>query len=198
MQRLAGIDRRTAFFATAAAGITEMAVVATQKGADSSIVAVVAPGPGDADRGHGAVPGDAVRHARRDPRPSDVRIRCRGAAARRPARPRAVRCSAWSRPLKIPNTWLLVPARSARSSPASASGRSPCRKRCSTAAQVVIGIWLGCRFRRDSRPAAARHGFGVRRRRPSCRRRRARSPWLCRRRPACLHHQPAGGLRRRA
>ena len=40
MQRLAGIDRRTAFFATAAAGIIEMAVIAMQKGADSSIVAV--------------------------------------------------------------------------------------------------------------------------------------------------------------
>ncbi len=41
LQRLAGTDRKTAFFATAAAGLAEMAVVAHQKNADSDTVAVV-------------------------------------------------------------------------------------------------------------------------------------------------------------
>src|SRR3546814_14547039 len=41
LQKLGGVDRRTSFFATAAAGLAEMAVVAHQKAADSDTVAVV-------------------------------------------------------------------------------------------------------------------------------------------------------------
>ena len=41
LHKISGVDRKTAFFATAAAGLAEMAVVAHQKGADSDTVAVL-------------------------------------------------------------------------------------------------------------------------------------------------------------
>jgi uncharacterized protein len=41
IRRLAGIDARTAFFATSSAGVIEMALVAREKGADPSAVALV-------------------------------------------------------------------------------------------------------------------------------------------------------------
>ncbi|MBA3449412.1 MAG: AbrB family transcriptional regulator, partial [Pseudaminobacter sp.] len=41
LRKIGGVDRKTAFFATAAAGLAEMAAVAQQKGADGDTVAVV-------------------------------------------------------------------------------------------------------------------------------------------------------------
>src|SRR5690606_39635830 len=41
LRKVGGVDRKTAFFATAAAGLAEMAVVAQQKGANADTVAVV-------------------------------------------------------------------------------------------------------------------------------------------------------------
>lgn len=147
MQRLAGIDRRTAFFATAAAGIIEMAVIAMQKGADSSIVAVshlirvtliVATVPfvvtlfgtqGNVRAVEVAFGAEALALAG---------LLASGALL-----------SLVASPLKIPNTWLLVPVLLGGIVAGLGFGPFAVPKALLTVAQVVIGTWVGSRFRRD-------------------------------------------------
>lgn len=147
MQRLAGIDRRTAFFSTAAAGIIEMAVIATQKGANSSIVAVthlirvtliVATVPflvtlfgiqGDIQTTDIAFGAEAL--------PLIGLLLAGGVLGYLVA------------PLRIPNTWLLVPVIIGAVVAGFGFGPFGIPKLLLTAAQVVIGTWVGSRFRRE-------------------------------------------------
>jgi len=147
LRRLAGTDRKTAFFATAAAGLAEMAVVAHQKSADSDTVAVVhlirvtsivtivpflVTIFGE-DGGIRLTPipfrGEAIPL---------VALFVAGAAA-----------AFLVRRFKLPNTWLLVPA--AIGAIVSGLGYGPFAvpSIVLTIAQIVIGVWLGCRFRRS-------------------------------------------------
>lgn len=147
LQKLAGTDRKTAFFATAAAGLAEMAVVAHQKNADSDTVAVVhlirvtsivtiVPFLvmifGE-DGGIHLTPipfrGEAIPL---------VALFVVGAAA-----------AFLVRGLKLPNTWLLVPAAIGALVSGFGFGPFAVPSIVLTVAQVVIGVWLGCRFRRS-------------------------------------------------
>lgn len=147
MQRMGKVDSRTAFFSTAAAGVIEMSVIATQKGADSSVVAVThlvrvtliiatipflvtmfgAPGhvqqldiPFDSE----ALPLLGLLLA------SAVLAYCVA-------------------PLRIPNTWLLVPVMFGASFAVFDFGPFAVPRLLLICAQVVIGTWVGSRFRRD-------------------------------------------------
>ncbi|WP_158553205.1 MULTISPECIES: AbrB family transcriptional regulator [Mesorhizobium] len=147
MRRLAQVDRTTAFFSTAAAGIIEMAVIATQKGADSSIVAVthlvrvttiVATVPilvtlfgthGHLQQAHIPFDTEAI--------PLIGLLLVAGALGYLIA------------PLRIPNTWLMVPVLLGALVAGLGFGPYAIPRILLTVAQVVIGTWIGSRFRRD-------------------------------------------------
>lgn len=147
IRRLAALDLKTAFFATAAAGLAEMAVVAHQKGADSDTVAVV----------HlirvtsivTVVP-FLVAIFGEDGGISQVAIPFRAEAL-----PLIVLfvvaaiASYFARPLKIPNSWLLIPALTGSVVAGFGFGPYGVPSTVLIIAQIVIGIWLGCRFRRS-------------------------------------------------
>ena len=147
MERLGGIDRNTAFFATAAAGLAEMAVVAQQKGADADAVAIVhfirvvfivTMVPvlvtlfGEA--GHVAAPGPT--------RGTEAALLLALFVA-------SVCCALLARPLRMPNTWLLVPAFLGALTVASGIGGLAVPRTLLGLAQILIGTWIGCRFRRE-------------------------------------------------
>jgi membrane AbrB-like protein len=147
LRKLAGTDRKTAFFATAAAGLAEMAVVAHQKGADSDIVAVV----------HlirvttivTTVPFLVTIFAQ-DGGINIPPIPFRGEALPLLALFAAGASAAFLvRGLKLPNTWLLVPAATGALVSGFGFGPFAVPSIVLTIAQVVIGVWLGCRFRRS-------------------------------------------------
>lgn len=147
LARIGGIDRRTAFFATSAAGLAEMAVVAHRKRADADIVSVVhlirvtsivmiAPLLAAYAGTEGHVP-DA-RTALGDHLLVVILLLL------------AAGLAAWLlRSLRVPNLWLLVPAAVG----GLAAGTGLVAERLPgpllIAAQVVIGVWIGCRFRRE-------------------------------------------------
>lgn len=147
MERFGGVPRKTAFFATAAAGLAEMAVVAHQRGADSGTVALV-----HLVRVTTIVsvvpflvmllgqPGNVVL-------PSiafgDEALPILGLLAV------AALAALLFKPLKLPNSWLLVPATISAVVAAAGFGPFILPPGLLTVAQVVIGVWLGCRFRRD-------------------------------------------------
>lgn len=145
--KLAAIDRRTAFFATAAAGLAEMAVVAHQKGADSDIVAVVhlirvitivttVPFLVTIFGTEGAV--------------QFVPMRFEGEAAALVFLLVLAAASAYLvKPLRFPNSWLLVPTALGALVAGLGLGPFAVPHALLTVAQVAIGIWLGCRFRRE-------------------------------------------------
>ncbi|WP_162939746.1 AbrB family transcriptional regulator [Neorhizobium sp. NCHU2750] len=147
LMRLGGVDRETAFFATAAAGLAEMAVVAQNKGANPDIVAVVhlirvtsivtsVPillaifgHPGD-------VPPVAVPLAA-ELLPLAGLLVVSGIAAYLVA------------PFGMPNTWLLIPTLIGALVALSGFGPFAVPKLLLNLAQIVIGTWIGCRFRRE-------------------------------------------------
>ncbi|MDB5550596.1 MAG: hypothetical protein JWL86_580 [Rhizobium sp.] len=147
MKRLAGIDNRTAFFATAAAGLAEMAVVAHQKNADGDVVAVV----------HlirvtaivTTVP-FLVTIFGADGGIQPVIVPIAGEAWPLIALFLVSAIAAyWARKLRLPNTWLLVPAVIAAVIAGLGFGPFAMPPLVLTIAQIVIGCWLGCRFRRS-------------------------------------------------
>ncbi|UVC08644.1 AbrB family transcriptional regulator [Rhizobium sp. TH2] len=147
LRRLAGIDSRTAFFATAAAGVVEMAVVAHQKKADGDIVAVV----------HlirvtaivTTVP-FLVTIFGADGGIQPVLVPLAGEIWPLLALFLASTAAAfWVRRLRLPNTWLLVPAIIAAVVAGLDLGPFSIPPLALTIAQIVIGCWLGCRFRRS-------------------------------------------------
>ncbi|MGB3386915.1 MAG: AbrB family transcriptional regulator, partial [Pseudaminobacter sp.] len=147
MHKFARIDRRTAFFATAAAGLAEMAVVAHQKGADSDIVAVVhlirviaivttVPFLVTIFGTEGAV--------------NTVPVRFESEALVLAALFVVSGVAAYLvRPLHFPNTWLLIPTALGAVVAGSGFGPFAVPHAVLTIAQIVIGVWLGCRFRRE-------------------------------------------------
>ncbi|RUM96998.1 AbrB family transcriptional regulator [Pseudaminobacter arsenicus] len=147
MHKLARIDRRTAFFATAAAGLAEMAVVAHQKGGDSDIVAVVhlvrviaivttVPFLVTIFGAEGAV--------------YTVPVRFEGEALVLAALFAVSGAAAYLvRRLRFPNSWLLVPTALGALVAGFGFGPFAVPHAVLTVAQVVIGVWLGCRFRRE-------------------------------------------------
>lgn len=147
MQRLARIDRRTAFFSTAAAGIIEMAVIATQKGADSSIVAlthlirvtlIVA-----------TIPFLVTLFGTEGP---ITQVGAPFGAEALPLLGLLVAAAVLARlvvPLRIPNTWLLVPVIIGGLVGAFDFGPFVIPSFLLMVAQIVIGAWIGSRFRRD-------------------------------------------------
>ena len=147
LQKLAGVDRRTAFFSTAAAGITEMAVVAHQKGADSDTVALVhlvrvtaivttVPFLVTFFGTQGAIVSAPVQFLD-EAFPLAALVVVAAAAA------------FLARRLRLPNTWLLVPAAIGALVAGFGLGPFAIPPLLLTVAQIVIGVWLGCRFRRD-------------------------------------------------
>lgn len=145
LHKLANIDRRTAFFATAAAGLAEMAVVAHQKNADSDTVAmvhlirvalIVTIVPflvmffGE-DGGIQSV--QIPLHAEVLPL---IGLFLAGVLA-------AFLVRRW----KLPNTWLLIPAVIGGITAGFGFGPFAVPSIIITIAQIVIGIWLGARFR---------------------------------------------------
>lgn len=147
MQRLARCDRTTAFFSTAAAGIIEMAVIAAQRGADSSIVAVahlirvtliVATVPFLVSifgaQGHVQATDIAFAH---EALPLIGLLLFSATLAY------------FIAPLRIPNTWLMVPVILGAIVAGFGLGPFTIPRFLLTVAQVVIGTWIGSRFRRD-------------------------------------------------
>lgn len=147
IRRLAAIDSKTAFFATAAAGLAEMSVVAHQKNADGDTVAVV----------HlirvtaivTIVP-FLVTIFGADGGVQPVAIPFRAEALPLIALFAVSAFAAFlARRLKLPNTWLLVPAIIAGIVSGFGLGPFAIPSVVLTIAQIVIGVWLGCRFRRS-------------------------------------------------
>lgn len=145
--RLGGVDRRTAFFATSAAGLAEMAVIAQQKGANSDTVAVVhlirvtaivtmVPVLLTVFGHRGDVHGAIV------PLASDI-LPLMGLFAV------SAIAAFLTLPLGMPNTWLLVPALIAAVVAILGLGSLVVPRALLNLAQVVIGTWIGCRFRRE-------------------------------------------------
>lgn len=147
IRRLAGIDGRTAFLATAAAGLAEMAVVAHQKDADGDVVAVVhlirvtaivttVPFLVNIFGTDGGIqPTSVPFSAEFWPLAGLFTV--------------AASAAFWARRLNLPNTWLLVPAIIAATVSGLGFGPFSVPPLVLTVAQVVIGCWLGCRFRRS-------------------------------------------------
>ena len=147
LQKFSGVDRKTAFFATAAAGLAEMAVVAHQKGADSDTVAVVhlvrvtaivttVPFLVTIFGAQGSIDAIPVPFAS-DALPLVALLVLAAGAAR------------LARPLRFPNSWLLIPAAIGAVVAGFGFGPFAVPQILLTAAQIVIGVWLGCRFRRE-------------------------------------------------
>lgn len=146
LKRLAGVDERTAFFATAAAGLAEMAVVAHQKNADGDVVAVVhlirvtaivtvVPFLVTIFGADGGIQ-PVIAPIAGEIWPLIALFTVSGIAAY------------WARRLRLPNTWLLVPAVIAALVAGMGFGPFSMPPLVLTIAQIVIGCWLGCRFRR--------------------------------------------------
>jgi uncharacterized protein len=146
LRRLGRVDTRTAFFATAAAGLAEMAIVAHQKGADGSSVAVVhllrvttivtaIPLLATLVGTEGAILPPAIA-LEREALSLAILFSIAAAAA------------FLAKPLRVPNSWLLVPAAIGAAVAASGLGPYAVPPLLLIAAQIAIGISLGCRFRR--------------------------------------------------
>lgn len=147
IRRLAAIDNRTAFFATAAAGLAEMAVVAHQRKADSDTVAVVHLVRVSAIV---TIVPFLVSIFGEDGGFQPVAIPFRGEALPLMVLFLVAALIAFLvQRLRLPNTWLLVPAAIGGGVAGFGLGPYAVPSIVLTIAQIVIGIWLGCRFRRS-------------------------------------------------
>jgi len=157
LRPLARVDARTAFFATAAAGMADMALVARRHGGDADAVAtvhairvfvvvlvvpvlVVAFGTG------GSIEDAAVAGAH--------------PAAWLLLLPGAVLCAWALTPLGFPNPWLVGPMLGAAAFAALEPFRAAVPWAALLVAQLVIGIALGVRFRRESLARLPRVALG--------------------------------------
>ncbi|WAJ31429.1 AbrB family transcriptional regulator [Antarcticirhabdus aurantiaca] len=150
LRPLAGIDRTTAFFATAAGGMADMAVVAHERGGDAGAVSIVhalrvasvvcvvpfmvlhlgtpgAPPSGDPASAGGVEAGLGLL----------VVVGLAYLAAR------------LLKPTPIPNPWLFGPLIVGATLGASGLFLQPVPGFLSILAQLAVGTWLACRFRRE-------------------------------------------------
>jgi uncharacterized protein len=145
LKRLAGLDGKTAFFATAAAGMVEMAVIAGQRGGDPqavsavhairvSAVVVVVPLLVFAFGAEGQVEEPAEAAAG-------------GLAALAGLLALSVVAAFVTRPLRFPNPWFMGPILVGAAAAATV-GFVPVPWPLLVLAQLVLGIALGCRFDR--------------------------------------------------
>jgi membrane AbrB-like protein len=159
---LAGVDRVTAFFATAAGGVADMAIVARQKGGDAGAVAIV-----HALRVSSVVaivpvlvitfgaPGSAVATAHGSGE-DFLLLGLAHVAAYVVAR--------LLKPTPLPNPWLVGPIFLGLALGASGLLDVAVPPLLILLAQIAIGTWLGCQFKREillSVPRVAAAGFAV-------------------------------------
>lgn len=160
--RLAAVDRTTAFFATAAGGVADMAVVAKEQGGNPNAVAIV-----HALRvsgvvsivpilavviGGGGGPAGAVEGAVRNlPLLAAVLVAAYGVAR-------------LLKPTPLPNPWLVGPIFLGLVLGASGLVTLSVPAPLIVVAQVAIGTWLGCQFRREilvTLPRVAAAGLAI-------------------------------------
>ncbi len=160
---LAGVDRTTAFFATAAGGVADMAIVAHARGGDPNAVALV-----HALRVSTVVavvpalvisfgtPGAAISSA------------AAGAEQNLPLLGLVLIASYFAarllRPTPLPNPWLVGPMLLGLALGAYGVLKLSVPPMLIVMAQIVIGTWLGCQFRREvllSVPRVAVAGLAV-------------------------------------
>jgi membrane AbrB-like protein len=145
--RLAGIDHRTAFFATAAGGMADMAVVAQERGGDASAVSVthairvasvvsVVPFLVLAFGTHGS--GSAAT----DGASENLLLLALALGL-------AYAAALILRPTPLPNPWLVGPILLGTLLGASGLLLVEVPWALIVVAQILIGTWLGCRFRRE-------------------------------------------------
>lgn len=152
---LGGADRTTAFFATAAGGVADMAVVAREKGGDAgavsivhalrvsstvAIVPILVTAFGEPGAGAAAAPPAAA---------SDLLAFGLGLAG-------AVLAARALKPTPIPNPWLLGPMVFGLVLGATGLLVQPAPPLLIVVAQIALGTWLGCRFTRKTLAAAPR------------------------------------------
>lgn len=146
LERFAHIDRKTAFFATTAAGMAEMAVLASRAKAVSEIVAI----------SHvirvvtivSIVPVLVVLFGVEGNMNSTPLVSHESVPSLLLLLGAGLLAGALT-PLKIPNGWFLVPAAVGGVAAASGYGPFTLPTPLLVAAQVLLGIWLGCRFNRS-------------------------------------------------
>ncbi|GGH09697.1 membrane protein [Alsobacter metallidurans] len=147
VRAMIGLDRQTAFFATAAAGMAEMAMLARDRGADSEAVAVfhairvgtivtVAPLAVYAFGSDGGIP-DLGQTGVVPPLP--LALMLAGAVA----------AALLARPARIPNPWLFGPAILGLALAASGLVAGSMPPLLLIVAQVALGVALGARFQRS-------------------------------------------------
>lgn len=147
LRPLARIDRTSAFFATAAGGVADMAIVAHQRGGDPSAVAIV----------HALRVANTVALV-------PLIVVAFGAPGRVPSVVRSAYESLWLvafalaisyvvarllKPAPIPNRWLVGPMFVGLGMGATGLLPLVVPSELIVVAQVLIGTWLGCRFRRE-------------------------------------------------
>jgi uncharacterized protein len=144
---LAGIDHKTAFFATAAGGMADMAVVAQERGGDPMAVSIthairvatvvsVVPFLVFAFGSHGIAPG------REDAASDDILLIALALVL-------AFAAALLFRRTPFPNPWLVGPIFLGSILGASGFLLVDVPWVLIVVAQILIGSWLGCRFRRD-------------------------------------------------
>lgn len=146
LARFGHIDRKTAFFATSAAGLAEMAVVAHKHQANTEVVSVVhlirvtgivmvAPLIAIYAGMEGPIPGTAIMTGEYG-LSVIVLLLLAGIV------------TFLLRSLDIPNLWLLIPAAIGGVAASNGFVTAHIPYVLLVAAQIVIGVWIGCRFRR--------------------------------------------------
>jgi membrane AbrB-like protein len=160
---LAGVDRTTAFFATAAGGVADMAIVARERGGDANAVALV-----HALRVSSVVaivPVLAITFGA-----SGSALASSSAAATQNvlllggALVLAYIVARLLKPTPLPNPWLVGPMLLGVALGASGLLELSVPPILIVVAQIVIGTWLGCQFRREvllSVPRVAAAGIAV-------------------------------------
>ena len=145
---LAGVSPSTAFFATAAGGMADMAVVAREKGADAAAVTIV----------HALrvsctvaiVPILVVAYGQEGSAAASVAAPATGSLLLLPILIAASLGAVWLlKRTPMPNPWLVGPMFLSIGLSASGLIRVAVPAALIVLAQLLIGTWLGCRFRRE-------------------------------------------------
>jgi hypothetical protein len=159
---LAGVDRVTAFFATAAGGVADMAIVAKAHGGDSSAVAIV-----HALRVSSVVavvPVLVITFGAPGSAPDAAAGAAQNLLLLGLALALAYIVARLLKPTPLPNPWLVGPIFLGLALGASGLMSISVPPLLITLAQVAIGTWLGCQFRREvllAVPRVAAAGFVV-------------------------------------
>lgn len=161
-RRLAGVDATTAFFATAAGGVADMAAVAREQGGDSNAVAIV----------HAlrvstvvsVVPILAVAFGQAGHVDTNAGDFTRSLPLLAAVLGGGYLVARLLRPTPLPNNWLVGPILFALVLSASGVLSLNVPSLLIVIAQIAIGTWLGCHFRREiiaALPRVAASGFAV-------------------------------------